>query len=67
MVGMRNAKTKDERNAILARQQKIEDSLTPEEKEAKRKQLFADVDNILKVVDVDIEELKADRIREKMG
>ena len=67
MVGLRNAKTEDERNAILARQQIMEDSLTPEEKEAKRKQLFTDVDNILKAVDVDIEELKAERIREKMG
>ena len=67
MIGLRNAKNQEEEKAVLARQRELENSLTPEEKEAKRIQLINDINKIIGAVDADIEELRAERIREKMG
>lgn len=65
MVDLSKANTDDEVNDIIHRHNQVE--LTEEEKQQYSETVISDFDTILKKIDADIEELKAERIREKMG
>lgn len=65
MVDLSKANTDDEVNEIIHRHNQVE--LTEEEKQQYSETVISDFDTILKKIDADIEELKAERIREKMG
>ncbi|MBR6320982.1 MAG: DUF5053 domain-containing protein [Prevotella sp.] len=65
MVDLSRANTDGEVNDIILRHNQVE--LTKEEKKRYSDTVISDFDTILKKIDDDIEGLKADRIREKMG
>ena len=65
MVDLSKANTDDEVNEIIRRHNQVE--LTEEEKQQYSETVISDFDTILKKIDEDIEGLKADRIRKKMG
>jgi len=65
MVDLSKANTDEEINDIIRQHNQVE--LSEEEKQRYSDTVISDFDTILKKIDEDIEELKADRIREKMG
>lgn len=65
MVDLSKANTDDEINDIIRQHNQVE--LSEEEKQRYSDTVISDFDTILKKIDEDIEELKADRIREKIG
>lgn len=65
MVDLSKANTDDEINEIIRQHNQVE--LSEEEKQRYSDTVISDFDTILKKIDEDIEELKADRIREKIG
>ena len=65
MVDLSKANTDDEINDIIRQHNQVE--LSEEEKQRYSDTVISDFDTILKIIDEDIEELKADRIREKIG
>lgn len=67
IVGLEKAKTKDEIRAVMDRKKAAEDALTPKQREAIQMMFLDDIDKFLSVVDEDIEELRAESIRKKIG
>ena len=65
MVDLSKANTDDEINDIIRQHNQVE--LSEEEKQRYSDTVISDFDTILKKIDEDIEELKVDRIREKIG
>lgn len=65
MVKLSKATTEKEVDAIISEHSQIEMSDT--EKQQYSDNVIADLENVLKALDSDIEELRATRIREKMG
>ena len=65
MVKLSKATTEKEVDAIFSEHSQIEMSDT--EKQQYSDNVIADLENVLKALDSDIEELRATRIREKMG
>ena len=65
MVKLSKATTEKEVDAIISEHNQIEMSDT--EKQQYSDNVIADLENVLKALDSDIEELRATRIREKMG
>lgn len=62
-----NATTDEEREAVLKYQTELQESMTPEELEKFNGNILSSLHNIINVVDVDIKELHAESIREKLG
>lgn len=67
MLKMENAKTSEEARAILDERNAIEESFTPEERRRYADNVIADVYAIIGAVDEDIEALRAEKIRQKIG
>ncbi len=65
MVKLSKASTEKEVDEIISEHNQIEMSDT--EKQQYSDNVIADLENVLKALDGDIEELRASRIREKMG
>ena len=65
MVKLSKATTEHEVDEIISEHNQIE--MSDEEKQQYSDRVIADLENVLKVLDSDIEELRAARIREKMG
>ena len=65
MVKLSKASTEKEVDEIISEHNQIEMSVT--EKQQYSDNVIADLENVLKALDGDIEELRASRIREKMG
>ena len=65
MVKLSKATTEKEVDAIISEHSQIEMSDT--EKQQYSDSVIAELENVLKALDSDIEELRATRIREKMG